>query len=657
MSNQYNNLMTPMKIGKLEIKNRFFASPMEPGFTNGPSGEYSKRGIDYYVRKAKGGFGLIYLGAVAMEDGVDPFNPFTMYPMKTPVAFQRSAQELIDRAHMYDCKVIPQLTVGLGRNFPGFLAASETPYYAAPNMNTEALTVEQIQKKVQACAENAKFLQSCGFDGIEIHAMHWGYLLDQFAMSITNQRTDEYGGCLENRLRFAREIVEAVKNACGQDYPVTMRLGIKSYIKGFQRGSVDGADEAGRTVEEAIEIAKLLEAYGYDLLSVDTGIYDSWYYACPPTYIQRGYAIDMASRIKEAVNIPIILGGRMGDVDLDEQAIAGGKIDGVALARPSLADPDLPKKVEMGKPETIRPCIGCNQGCIYRLMETFEEAYCAVNPALRKGETQKALQSKKVIVIGGGVAGMEAARTASLRGHQVSLYEKSDVLGGNLLTAGAHSYKPEIRELNRWYQLEIKKLGVKTYLQKELNTEEIIDQKPDAVILAVGAEPVVPKIPGIEKNIVASCTDILLKKKNAGSKTVIIGGGLVGCEIALELMLNGKEVTIVEALENILSAGAAVPKPNRQYLLDMFEEKKTPIYTSATVTQVTDNGVLIRQADGSEKSLDADTVITAVGFRPRPSMLSSLYGTGIETYQIGDGSKVQNIMSAIWSGYEIASEL
>ena len=400
-----------------------------------------------------------------------------------------AAVELLERLDAYGTKMLPQVSMGYGRNALGCFCPSEIPYYHDPARKAPALTREQIQQKIDQMIATAVLLRQCGFPGIEVHAMHWGYLLDQFALSFMNHRTDEYGGALENRLRCAREIVEGVKAACGADFVVSMRLALKSYIKGYNKPSLHGEEEVGRTLEEGLEIARRLEAYGYDCLSVDFGQYDSFYYAAPPCYMEKGRVIPLAAAVKQVVKIPILCGGRMNDPDLAAQAIAQGKLDAVVLGRPSLADPAYPQKVATGRPEDIRPCIGCNQGCIGAL-KVGRRAGCAVNPQAAR-EASFALtpapRKKSVLVVGGGVAGMEAARCAALRGHDVTLCEGSDRLGGNLIPAGAHPFKEELNELNRWYQGQLAQLGVTVELGVRLTAREIQDRSPDAVVLAVGA--------------------------------------------------------------------------------------------------------------------------------------------------------------------------
>lgn len=649
---QYEYLNKPMKLGSITLRNRFVVAPMGVGFIYNPDGEINEKGLEYFEQRAKGGFGLIYSGSFNSDSTVDLDNPLAANPLKNPSIFIKTSLELTRRLHIYGTKIIAQVTMGLGRNYPGYLAPSAVPVYNFPDMTSPVLTVEQIKEKERLMIEVAKLCKQGGYDGFEIHAMHWGYLLDEFAMSVTNHRTDEYGGSLENRIRIAKELILGIKEACGKDFVVTIRLGLKAFMKDFNEASFDGKEECGRDIDEAIEIAKLLESYGLDGLSVDTGVYDAFYYACPPMYVPSGFAIELAAKLKKEVNIPVMLGGRMNDIDLDEAAIRDGKIDAVVMGRPSLADPELPKKVETGLSERIRPCIACNQGCIYRLLEQGVDSYCAVNPEVGKNVDylpHPALEKKNVIVVGGGVAGMEAARTLTRRGHKVSLYEKNMELGGNLIPAGAHEFKKDIHRLNAWYKQELERLHVEIHLGEQITVEQLIALKPDAVILATGSNPVVPKVEGIEK--AAGCLEVLNGTVEPGDKVVIVGGGLVGCEIAYDLSMQGKDVIIVEGLEHILNG--PVPSINKQFLTDAFKYYGTKVKTGTMLSKITDEGAYV-VADGKTELLEADTVITAVGFKPAPSMARELYGHGIEVYEVGDGKQVGDIYTSIGSAFEVA---
>lgn len=652
-------LLQPLRLGSLTIKNRFCAGPLTLPSLQGPFGEFSPDGLAYFEARAKGGFGLLYTGAFHPDVLVDPVHPLdSKQPLKAPKTFQRTAVELLERLDAYGAKMLPQVSMGYGRNAPGCFCPSEIPYYHDPARLAPALTKDQIRQKIDQMIATAVLLKQCGFPGIEVHAMHWGYLLDQFAMTFMNHRTDEYGGDLENRLRCAREILEGVKAACGQDFVVSMRLALKSYIKGYNHPSLHGEDEVGRTLEEGLTIAQRLEAYGYDFLSVDFGQYDSFYYAAPPCYMEKGRVIDLAAACKAVVKIPVLCGGRMNDPDLAAQAIAEGKLDAVVLGRPSLADPAYPQKVAMGCPQDIRPCIGCNQGCIGAL-KIGRRAGCAVNPQAAREATfplTPALEQKNVLVVGGGVAGMEAARCAALRGHTVTLCEAGAALGGNLIPAGAHDFKAELNELNAWYQRQLDKLGVTVETGTALTSQDIRDRRPDAVVLAVGAAPTIPPVPGIEDGKVIDCVTALTGPGLAGQRVVVVGGGLVGCETALGFAREGKQVTLVEALPDLLSSGIPVPEMNSSMLRDLLDEAGVTVKTDRRLARITTDGAVVQGADG-EEACPADHIVLAVGFTPRPSLADGLAGSGIAVYQVGDGSKVGSVMTAIATAYTVGRQL
>lgn len=649
----YPHLATPIQIGKVTVKNRIFMAPMDTGFGNDVYGNFTPEGVEYFVRRAAGGFGLLYSGGTNTDSTVDIGAHCIL---DCPDAFRKTGMALNSRMRAYNAKMFIQLTLNIGRN-AGLKTPSPLPVLRNPNIITKELTVEEIQLKVDEIGQAAKLCREAGYPGVDIHALHWGHLIDSFALSCMNHRTDQYGGSLENRLRIAKEVVESIKKYAGNDYPVTMRLALKSYMKGFDKASFDGSEEVGRTLEEAIEIAKLLESWGYDGLSTDAGTLDGYYYAMPPAYVPTGYTLDMAAAVKKAVSIPVLCGSRMADPDMDEQAIADGKIDAVVVGRQAFADPDFVNKVISGKPETVRTCIGCNQGCIWGYF-TRGRVSCAVNPEVgyeRDLNITKSPEPKKVIIVGGGVAGMEAARVATLRGHRVSLYEKTDVLGGNLIPAGSHDFKKEVLQLNEYYKNEMKRLNIDIHLNTEMTIEMLEKANADAIILAVGSRSVVPRIDGIHHSKVVLGIDALLHPDKVGERVVIVGGGLTGCEIAYGYAKDGKKVTIVEALDDLMKGD--IPDMNRMMLMDGFEYYKTNILTQTMLKSVNDDGAIVELSDHSVKMIPADTVILSIGYRPLESMASKLANCGAVIYEIGDGNRVGNIMTAIQDAYEVAYHL
>ncbi len=657
--NKYDVFNQPYRIGGVEIKNRFAVVPMTMGaLTYDEQGGFSDNFIHYLELRAKGGFALIIPGAATTDRSVDPYAALGPNVIEN-AHWQERAKVLTETIHNAGAKIFCQITMGLGRNYPGLPGPSENPVWRNPDMKSPALTVEQIHSKIADMIEAATVAQACGYDGVEIHAMHWGYLLDQMAMSFYNRREDEYGGSLENRLRCAREIVEGIHDKCSRGFPVGMRLGLKTYIRDYDKATLTGEGEVGRTLEEGVEISRLLEKYGYDYLNTDTGTYDSFYYACPPMYNPQGFMIPLAAAAKKAVSIPVMAGGRMQDYDLAAAAIEAGEIDAVGLGRPSLADPDYPNKVMSGRVEDIRPCIGCNMGCFRRCVETGEPVSCAVNPqaarelvvGLKPGEG-----NKKVVVIGGGVAGMEAARTSALRGYAVTLFEKGDHLGGHIVEAGAHDFKKEIARLNAWYKRELDRLGVKVELNHEPCVNCVKKQSPDAVILATGTTPAMPPIPGLEKAVTS--LDAINQPEKLGKTVVIIGGGLVGCEIALDAANRGKDVTVVEALDDIMAAGGAgAPYPNKQMIGDLFESKNVTVLTGTKLSEVTDEGAVVTAPDGDSRLLKADTVVSAMGFKPAANLKDDLAALNVPVCEVGDATGAGTIMKAIWDAYEAANSL
>ena len=658
MEQRYIHLGKPLQIGKLTVKNRFCMAPIGGGQHHLPGGGLKDETIQYLVERAKGGFGLIVTGAIAADCTVDPYTGIGPAILQNPDAFKMTASELNERAGAYGTKIFAQITMGLGRNYPNLPAPSSVHVYRHPGEVSPKLTRDQIKSKIESMVKAAKIAKDSGFAGIEVHSIHWGYLLDQFALSMMNHRTDEYGGSLENRLRAAREILEGIKQECGGDYPVSMRLGLKTFVKDFEKATLTGEEEAGRTIEEGVEIAKLLESYGYDCLNVDTGIYDSFYYACPPMYMPKGYAVELAAKAKAAVSIPILLGGRMNDPDIGEAAIRDEKIDAVVLGRPALADPEYPNKVLTGHTEKIRPCIACNQGCITRL-QRGKQPTCAVNPtAMReiRFALKPCVRPKKVVIAGGGAAGMEAARTAALRGHQVTLIEKNAELGGCMIQAGSHSFKKEVADLNRWYQQELKGLSVDIHTGTEATPDMVKSLEADVVILSTGYVPVMPKVPGIENPMAIECMDAYAHPEKIGQNVVVVGGGLVGCEMALGYAMEGKQVTAVEALDTLMTAGEeAPPIPNGQMIPDLFDHCGVKVLTRHKLTAVGDGTVTLASEEG-EKTILADTAVIAVGFRPAPSMAAELMDSGAVVYEI-TGQNIGTILRAIWSGYELGNNI
>lgn len=662
MEKKYSNLFEPFKIGKLEIKNKFVMAPMGPGGLAAADGAFNKRGVEYYVERAKGGTGLIITGICYVENEIEKKAMPTMpCPTLNPVSFMEIGSEMTERVHAYDSKIFLQLTAGFGRvAIPAILlkeavAPSPIDNLWNPNIMCRELTTEEVETMVKKFAEAAAVAKMSGFDGVEIHAVHEGYLLDQFTIALFNKRTDKYGGDLKGRLRFPIEIVKAIKKVCGEDFPVSLRYSVKSYIKGIRQGGLPNEEfqELGRDTDEGLKVAKILEDAGYDSFNADAGTYDSWYWNHPPMYQERGLYLPLTEKLKRVLDVPVLAAGRMDSPELASRALEEGKADAIVIGRGLLADPQLPSKIKTGNTDDIRPCLACHDGCMGRIAQV-KPLSCAVNPQTgREAEygIEPAAKIKNVMVIGGGVAGMEAARVCTLRGHHVSIYEQGGKLGGTLLAGGVPDFKEDDLRLVHWYEKQLKDLNVDEHLNTKV-TKELIDAvSPDAVIVATGYTPKRLEVPGVEKAIQA--TDALLGKKQIKDKVVIIGGGLVGCELALWLAKQGKQVTIVEVLEKILSSGLPIPHMNSTMLKDLLNFHNVEIITGTSLAAIKDTEAVVKTKSG-EKAIEADSVVMAIGYNPENSLYKQIAPDMDEVYLLGDARKVQNIMNAIWDAYEVA---
>lgn len=587
------------KIGCVEIKNRFCMAPMGSLAEIDGQNAYTRDAVQFYAARARGGVGLIITGANWVDNDVEPHPPsFFPCPTTNPDLYEKRAKDMVDIVHAFGTTLFLQLTAGLGRS--AFPHAVTSHNFVAPSPARNRWTGEpcrelataEVEHIVAKFAEAAALAQKVGFDGVEIHAVHEGYLLDCFTMALFNQRKDKYGGDLRGRLTFAIEILHAIKKACGADFPVILRFSIKSYIKALCQGALPGEEfkELGRDVDEALEAAKILQEAGYDAFDADAGTYDAWYWAHPPMYFDKGMYLPLTEKLKKVAKVPVIVAGRMEDPDMAAAALAAGKLDAVAIGRQLLADPDYVNKVKAGALDDIRPCLGCHDACIGRLLEGGRGS-CAVNPACGREilvDFRPAERRKSVVVVGGGPAGMEAARVSALRGHAVTLFETKPELGGELLVGGQPTFKHDDLRLAKWYQHQLRKLGVDVRTNTAADKTKIADLKPDVVFIAEGSTAISLKLPGIDKPNVAYAADVLLDSDTVGKACLIVGGGLVGCELALHLAQKGKAVTIVEALDDILKSGARLPPMNELMLRDLLAFHHVSTICNARIAAVTD---------------------------------------------------------------------
>lgn len=670
----YNHLFSPVKIGPVEIPNRIALLPMgvfSPRMMN-PDGSYTKDGADYYIERAKGGTGLIITGLV-------PLPPGGHLPsiMNNPKTYVENMKYLADGVHKYGSKVFIMISALSGRSgAPGDPAPSATANVWDPRGVQREMTVEEIHDYVKWFAEGAKLAKDAGIDGVEIHAVHEGYLLDQFTISAFNQRTDEYGGSLENRLRFPCEIVQAIKEKCGKDFPVSLRYSVVSKTKAFNRGAVPGEEfkEFGRDYEESAKVAKMLQDAGYDMLDCDNGTYDAWYWPHPPVYMPKALNLEDVAYLKKYIDIPVICGGRFDNPELADKSIAEGKIDMMGMGRPLLADPDLGNKFKEGRLDDIRPCISCHFGCLARIFQidyeklATKDISCALNPRCgmeNHYNIKPAAEKKKIAVVGGGIAGMEAARVCALRGHSVDLYEKDDQLGGVFIAAAAFDFKDDDRKLIEWYKKQMKDTGVNVLL----NTEFKPDNKTgyDEIFVATGAEERKLTIPGFDSPNVRYAAEFLLNQDIKDQNVVVVGGGLTGCEIAYDLARKNKKVTLVEALPTIMNV-EGLSAANYNCLRDLMDYYKVDILTNSQVVQYADGKAYVEITTYNEpnikdrafthslqgvrkvtKPIDADSIIVSVGYLSNQDLYNAIKDDHI--HLLGDADHPSNLMNCIWTAF------
>jgi len=629
-------LFSPMKIGRVAISNRLVVSPMVTDYCN-KDGTATERYIAYHEAKAKGGWGLIITEDYAVDPSGKGFSCVAGLWDDSQIA---SHTELTKRVHKYKSKIFAQI-YHCGRQTVSAitgcqpLAPSPIPCPAMQELPKE-LPIAEIEKIVGQFGDTALRAKKAGFDGVEIHGAH-GYLIAEFMSPYSNKRSDEYGGHLLNRVRFPLKIVADVRAKCGKDFGIGFRISCDEFVPG------------GRTIEDTKAIAVLLEEAGVDVLHVTCGVYASVDKIVPPSSVPHGWLAGYAEEVKKAVKIPVITVGRINDPFVAESIISSGKADLVAMGRASLTDPEFPKKAKAGLFDEIRPCIACNEACI-GILFMDQPIKCVLNPTLgREAELviKPAKKAKKVVVLGGGPAGMEAAATAAKAGHKVSLFEKEGRLGGLFYLASVPPNKGEIGNFIEYQIKQLEKFKVKVTLNANVTPELVDSEKPDVVINATGGSPAIPDIPGIDKPLVVNAYDVLAGKVFVGAKAVVIGGGMVGAETANHLVNHGKSVTLVEMLPDIATE---VQNINRGALLQDLEKGKVKILVNTTVKEVLVDGVLVVK-DNATESINADTVIVASGSKPDGGLAAKLSGKPYKVVSIGNTVKVGKVIDAIETGY------
>jgi len=644
MSGAYKNLFSQGRIGKMQLKNRIVMPPMGTGYHD-EGGFVSQRLIDYLEARARGGVGLIIIEVTApsLECNVSNYQ-LTLGDDSYIPGFKNLAEVV----HRHGAKIAVQLQHSsweLRDGKPAQVGPSPIVMPArvmgvmggAPH----ELTRDEISGIIQWFAGAAGRAKEAGLDGVEVHGAHQ-YLVASFLSSSTNQRTDEYGGTVENRARFLVEIIQATREVVGPDYPVWPRLNGEEF--GF---------DGGVTIEETKQMVPMLEQAGSDAIHVSA--YGAYSYAIrAPICDIPGYLIPLAEEVKKVSSVPVIAVGRL-DAELGEQILEEGKADFISIGRRLIADPELPNKAAAGRLDEIIPCINCME-CIERPVTEGRGTACAVNAATgreRAYRIQPADKARRIMVVGGGPAGMQAASVAAERGHQVTLFEKASELGGQLVVAKLPPHKEELARLTEFLANRLAETGVDIKLNVEITPDMIAEEKPGAVIIAVGGIPIVPDIPGVNTPKVVAAQDVLVGRE-AGQNTVIIGGGMVGCETGHFLAGKGKNVTIIEMLKRI--ANDVSPMVRRR-LLDGLREKQVIMMANTTCEEITGSGIRVTRAEGEKQEIPADTVILAVGYRANDFLFQAIESRLPEVYNIGDAANPERIREAVNAGYQVGLSL
>ena len=697
MNPKYEALFTPWKVGNVEVKNRIVQCSMGGTSLFGwmePS-HLDKEAAYFLLNRAQDGVGLILPGMQCIKDAIGG-----RWLYQNEKMF-KDLKKYMEEFHKTGAKLFIQLAAGMGRSMAitkpmilllqhpvlGKLAspvadldyitasASATPNRWYDEVKSRPMTIKEIHDQVEAFAKTSKLLKEAGVDGVEIHAVHEGYLLDQFTISNMNYRTDEYGGSFENRYRFPVEIVQAIKRECGSDFPVSLRYSVVSKTKDWGKGAMpyeEDFKEFGRDMEESEKAVKYLEDAGYDMFNCDNGTYDAWYWAHPPQYMPDNCNLSYVEHIKNYTSKPVVCAGRMDPVKAAEE-IAAGRLDAVAIARQNLVDHEWIHKILEGREDEIKPCIRCHNGCfnmakfagtpnIQHLGDSLHLARCALNPTTMQHNKYKIVPTKspkKVAIIGGGIGGMECALVLKQRGHIPVLFEKSGELGGLFLTASAMTFKENDKELIRWYRREIEKSGIEVHLNTEVNDLGTL-RGYDDIIVATGSVPrTMPGIKGFEKAL--TFTQILKEKHELGDKVLFIGGGQSSCEAAYDLLLNyGKHPIIVEYANDLVAAQATC-LANTSYLRDAMEYHKVPVYLHSTVTEISDKGCTVKNVQTGETFfVECDNVVNGIGFVPTPvgGRTASRKVKGKETiFRVGDCVAIGNLRTVIWRAWDVCMKI
>lgn len=645
---KYKNLFSPIKVGTVTLKNRIVMPPMDTDQQN-MDGSLSRKSFAYMTERARGGAGLLIMEAVAVdwprgkisERQLDICNPNVSADIR----------DLVEYCHSFGAKIIPQIHHGGFLAYPELSGGAENISASdsgAPFPEARAMTLEEIKYIEGRFIKAGIMAQRAGFDGVEIHASHM-YLLSQFISPLTNRRTDEYGGSMENRMRIVINIIKGIREACGPRFLLGIRLGVMDAIPG------------GTTLEEGAQMALMCEEAGVDMINLTTGIYATLEMLAEGQYQEEADRAYWGAEIKKLVKkAKVAVVGKLRSPEVCEKVIESGQADLVCIGRQLIADPFWPMKVETGRENQIRPCLNCNEGCIKYLLSMHSGIRCVMNPYMgyedlyTESNMPKASNFKNVVIVGGGVGGMQAAITASRRGHKVTILEKSGTLGGQMILAARPPHKEVLYKACDWFAGEVERQGVDVRLNCEADLETIKSLSPDAVIVATGSVETVPPIPGIEKALGSRTmlADESLIPEN--KKIVVIGGGQVGCEVAHLLAMKNNKVSVIEMLPEVCVDQETLHKV---MLAGALAEHGVEIHVNSATTAVKDGCVEFKE-NGEPKCIECDQVIVSTGRRAiGDDLCAALRAEGIDTYLVGDSNNGANIKAATRGGFDVAMNL